>query len=239
MDYRIGKRTALGVYAGYQGTDADIGNGGSVKDDSAKIGLYASHSWGNGSWLSGSIGGGTHAYLTKRQSIGDLARGDTGGTEFTSQIQVGHDFKAGAWTFWPTLEMNYAHLWIDRYTESGSLAPLAIQAQESDSLRSTLGGRASTVVEVDGTTIKLVPYVNLGWQHEYMDNRSAVNAAFANGTGGVFNVSGAALGRDAAVAGTGVEVRFSEGFSGGLGYNVEANPDYLNQSLTGSMTYRF
>ncbi|PAW75796.1 MAG: hypothetical protein B9S32_17200 [Verrucomicrobia bacterium Tous-C9LFEB] len=238
-DYRIGKRTVLGVYAGYQGTDADIGNGGSVKDDSAKFGLYASHGWANGSWLNGSIGGGTHSYSTQRQSIGDLARGDTSGTEFTSQIQVGHDFKAGSWTFGPTLEMNYAHLWIDRYTESGSLAPLIIQAQEADSLRSTLGGRASTVVEVDGTTIKLVPYVNLGWQHEYMDNRSAVNAAFANGTGGVFTVSGTALGRDTAVAGTGVEVRFSEAFSGGLGYSVEANPDYLNQSLTGSMTYRF
>lgn len=238
-DYRIARNTTLGIYTGYQGTNADIGNGGKVKDDSAKFGLYASHSWDNGNWLSGSLGGGTHAYSTKRLGIGDFARGDTNGMEFTSQIQIGHDFKAGSWTFGPTLEMNYAHVWIDRYTESGSLAPLVIEAQEADSLRSTLGGRASTVVEIDGTTIKLVPYVNIGWQHEFMDNRSAVNAAFANGTGGVFSVSGAALARDSAVTGAGVEVRFTEAFSGGLGYNVEANPDYLNQSLTGSMTYRF
>jgi uncharacterized protein with beta-barrel porin domain len=238
-DYHITREDVVGVYAGYQGTRANIGNGGTVLDDSARFGIYGSHVLQNGNYLNGSIGGATHSYTNRRAAIAGFADSTTGGMEFASQIEFGHNFKAGEWTFGPTLELAYNHLWIDGFTESGSLSPLAIQAQQNDSLRSTLGAQARRDIPVSGTTVHLSPYVNAGWQHEYMDNRTAISASFANGTGNVFGVDGTAINRDSLVTGIGVQAFFNERVSGNLGYTVQANSDFIIQDITGSMNYRF
>lgn len=238
-DYRLGDHAAVGAYLGYQGTDTSLSDDGSIKTDSGKFGVYATYWWDNGAWINGSLGGGLHSYDTKRASINDFATGTTNGNEFTAQFQEGVDFHAKNWTFGPTLELDYSHLNIDSYTESGSMTPLAIQSQTDQSLMATIGGRVSTSIDVNKNMWKIMPYANAGLRHEFMDTKSSISASLANGTTGSFTVESSKVDSNSLVGGGGVELKFSERLSAGLGYQAEVNSDYLIQSITGSITYQF
>lgn len=239
MDYRLGTGTAVGLYGGYQGTDSHLAGGSKSKSDSAKFGVYGTHDFGQGSWLTASIGGGVHSYDTERTVLGSTATGNAEGREISTQFGLGHDFKAGQFTFGPEASLAYTHLWIDGFTENGSLAPLKIGDQDADSLRSTLGGRVSYDWIMKSVGMTLRPYANLGWQHEFMDDNQAVSASFANGAGGVFTVNGSSTSRDSLVAGAGVGLLLSEAWALNLGYATEVNSDYEIHQINGSVSWQF
>ncbi len=130
-----------------------------------------------------------------------MATSNTTGLEFNTSVKYGHDFKAGQWTLTPTFGFDYLHLAIDKYTETGSLAPLAIQDQNADSFRSNTGGIIAYSFKWKG--IGWNPYIQAGWAHEFLDASEAVNARFASGAGDVFSTSGDSLGHDSATFGAG------------------------------------
>jgi len=240
-DYRLTENVAVGVYAGYQGTQSNTQTGSEIKSDSAKFGLYGTYFSGQGSWLSANIGGGLQDYDSERTSVGGKAVGSTSGTEINGQLTYGYDFKAGAnkeWTFGPEASVGYTHLWIDGFNESGSAAPLQIQDQSNDSLRSTLAWKVSYDWKLNSGAWTLRPYGRLGWQHEFMDDSQAITARFA-GAGGPFTVNTAEQDADSIIAGAGAQMMFSETISAQLGYSAEANSDYEIHSINGSLNFRF
>ncbi|PAW78426.1 MAG: hypothetical protein B9S32_07840 [Verrucomicrobia bacterium Tous-C9LFEB] len=239
VDYRVCPGTAVGVYGGYQGTQANLSDNGTATADSGKFGLYATHAWQNGTWVNGSIGGGVHRYDTERSSYGGTATGSTNGKEANVHLQVGHDFKMARWTITPNLQLGYNRLWTDAYTESGSLAPMSIQSQTSDSLRSVTGVRVTNTKYVSRMNWTMLSSVSVGWAHEFLDTTQSVTASFADGAGSLFTTDGVDMGADSVVMGVGENILFSEYLSGGAGYTADVNPNYFNHNLTGSMTYRF
>jgi outer membrane autotransporter protein len=239
-DYKLMENLAVGAYAGYQGSESKTSTDSEIDSDSAKVGIYASWWHEKGSWLSANIGGGYHSYDTERVSVGGNAKGDTEGREINTQLALGHDFKAGAnkeWTFGPEAQLGYTHLWIDGFTETGSLAPLTVSDQNADSMRSTLLAKVSYDWKINTFTLR--PYARLGWQHEFMDDSQAVSARFTAGTGNIFTVQGSDMARDSVVGGAGMQMLFSETISALLGYSVEASSDYEIHSINGSMNFRF
>ncbi|MDX6766642.1 MAG: autotransporter domain-containing protein [Candidatus Methylacidiphilales bacterium] len=239
-DYRLTPSTAIGLYAGYQGSTSQTSTDSETKSDSAKFGAYGSWWHEKGSWLSANIGGGVHGYDSERVSVGGIASGTTGGREINAQLAFGHDFKAGKnkeWTFGPEADVAYTRIWIDGFTESGSLAPLAIEDQEADSLRTTLAWKVSYDWQIEKLTLR--PYGRLGWQHEFMDDQQGIGARFAGGGGSVFTVQSPDVARDSIVAGAGLQILFSETISAWMGYNAEANQDYEVHSVNGSFSVRF
>jgi fibronectin-binding autotransporter adhesin len=240
MDYRLLPGMAIGIYGGYQGSTSETSTQSEIKSDSGKFGAYASYWHEKGSWLSANIGGGAHEYETERAALGGIASGNTGGTEINAQFALGHDFKAGKnkeWTFGPEADLAYTRIWIDGFTENGSLAPLAIEDQEADSLRTTLAWKVSYDWQIQKMTLR--PYGRIGWQHEFMDDQQAVGARFVGGGGSIFTVQSPDVGRDSIVAGAGAQALFSESVSAWMGYNAEANADYLIHQINGSLTLRF
>jgi fibronectin-binding autotransporter adhesin len=237
MDYRLLPGMAVGIYGGYQGSTSETSTQSEIKSDSGKFGAYASYWHEKGSWLSANIGGGAHEYETERAALGGIASGNTGGTEINAQFALGHDFKAGKWTFGPEADLAYTRIWIDGFTESGSLAPLAIEDQEADSLRTTLAWKVSYDWQIQKMTLR--PYGRIGWQHEFMDDQQAVGARFVGGGGSIFTVQSPDVARDSIVAGAGAQALFSESVSAWMGYNAEANADYLIHQINGSLTLRF
>lgn len=239
VDYQVAEHTVVGLYGGYQGTDTNLSNNGNAKTDSGKFGLYVSQWWEQGAWINASIGGGYNSYNNKRAALGDFANSSTTGMEFNFQYQQGYDFHVGRWTFGPTMQMDYTRLSVDGYTESGSLAPLTIASQTSESLQGTIGGRVSTSIDVNRNQWKVQPYANVGLRHEFMDTKQAVTASFADGSGGNFVVDGPKVDANSLVAGFGVTLQLSPRWSGQLGYFAQANEDYLIQSISGSLVFRF
>ena len=229
----------MGIYTGYQGSEANLASGSETEADSAKFGVYGTHGLGQGTWLTGAVGGGVHAYDTTRRVLGTDVEGDTDGREISAQFGLGHDFQAGRWTFGPEAELAYTRLWIDGFTERGGLGPLEIQDQDADSLRSTLGARVSCDWVWENTGWTLRPYAHAGWRHEFMHDNQAIGARFAGGSGSVFEVEGASSARDSVVAGAGLGVAFDPRWTLQAGYAAEAAGDYEIHQVNASVSFRF
>ena len=138
---------------------------------------------------------------------------------------------------WPTVGLDYVHLTVDRYAESGSIAPMIIEGQTNDSLRSSLGGTVAYATKVCG--LALSPYLQAGWDHEFLDAVQAVNSRLASGAGSDFTVYGASSGHEIATFGLGVNAALTERISANLGYAGEANESFQDHSLRASLRVTF
>jgi outer membrane autotransporter protein len=56
---------------------------------------------------------------------------------------------------------------VGQFTETGAFGAFNVAAAKGDSLQTTLGIRASTRIDLGGTT--LVPEFRAGWAHEFLD----------------------------------------------------------------------
>lgn len=237
MDYRLSESVVVGGSLGYANSSTDTGgSGGSIQANNAKALLYAS--WFNkGFYANGAVGGGGTSYDTKRNVLGSQVSGDTSGGDFTTFLGTGYDFKAGALTIGPAVSLEYSYVNVSGFTERGGLAPLQIQDQNLDSLRSRMGMLASYLFEAGD--VRIIPTLNAAWQHEFLDSAGNVAARFANGAGGVFGVQSAEAERDSAILGLGVNVEWSPTLSTYLAYDAEAAERFLAQSISGGVRVKF
>jgi autotransporter-associated beta strand protein len=247
-DYRTSETSAVGFYAGYDRTDANLGNNGGTADaDTARFGvtgtwwapqvLSSKNDVEGRVYVEAQAGGAHHWYETDRNGFGGTASGDTRGVELSASGAIGYEIRKDGFAFGPELSLNYTNLWTDGFTETGSLAPLAIGADTRGSLTTTAGGRISYSVQLSAVSIQ--PYAHAGWRHEYLGTAGSTSARFANGAGGVFNANGSNQSRDSIVAGAGVVARFNEVISAELGYTGEGSTDTEIHSINGSVTMNF
>jgi outer membrane autotransporter protein len=166
------------------------------------------------------------------------ARGETNGAEFNAMISTGYDWKKGNWTFGPTATFEYSNIGINKFTEEGSLAALEIQDQNEDSLRSTLGLRASYDWKTCGVIVR--PEVRAAWQHEYGDRSYPIDSRFASGAGDIFTVHGPQIGRDNALISAGFAVRWNSRISTYVYYQGQiGRSNYDSHGATGGVRVSF
>ena len=94
-----------------------------------------------------------------------MARGETDGAEFNALFGGGYDFKFGNCTVGPTASLQYSSVDIDSFAETGSFAPLIIDSQNEDALRTHLGVHFSYRCQVG--TIIVRPQIGAEWNHEF------------------------------------------------------------------------
>ena len=233
LDYKVTPNFAVGISAGYAGTAADLNDGGDVRVNGGKLGLYATF-WKNtggeagptgketkdgempvslgGTWyVDAAVTGGYNSYDTKRAALQGTARGDTDGGELNVLVGTGFDIRFGSLTIGPTATFQSTLVGIDGFTETGSLAPLSINSRNAESVRAQLGFKASYDWKVGGVLVR--PEIRASWQHEFGDSSYALDASFSNGAGNNFLVNGPELGRDSLLLGAGVAIQCSEWFS--------------------------
>jgi len=240
-DYRISRNLVVGFATGYNHDKQDFDDAGSsVTVNTVRFGPYATWKDQKGDWVDGTIGGAYHWFDSDRVALGGNATGSTTGLEFDTSTTYGHDFILGSakqWTLTPTVGLDYVHLTVDRYAESGSIAPMIIEGQTNDSLRSSLGGTVAYATKVCG--LALSPYLQAGWDHEFLDAVQAVNSRLASGAGSDFTVYGASSGHEIATFGLGVNAALTERISANLGYAGEANESFQDHSLRASLRVTF
>ena len=166
VDYRLTDHLAIGLTAGYAHTGVDLFRGGSISVDGGSLGLYGTY-FDRGFHVDAAVTGSYSSYDVRRTSLQGTARSSTDGGDLNALIAVGYDVRKGGWLFGPTASFQYTHVSIDEFSERGSLTPLRIANQDSDSLRTAFGFKASYDWQVDGVLIK--PEVRAAWQHEYGD----------------------------------------------------------------------
>jgi autotransporter-associated beta strand protein len=242
-DYRVSDHFAIGINGGYANSQADLVNDGDIDVDGGKAGLYATvfgkGFFGGKIYIDGAIGGGLNSYDTLRIGLqNEFVRGDTDGSEFNGMISYGSDWTFGCFNIgtWSTIQ--YTRVNIDEFTEIGSLAPLEIQDQSEDSLRSTSGIRASYDIKAGRAIFR--PEIRAAWQHEHGDRGYQVDSRLASGAGGIFRVHGPEVGRDAALVGAGFNMQWNNRVSTYVYYDgVLGRGNYDNNAISGGLRIGF
>jgi uncharacterized protein YhjY with autotransporter beta-barrel domain len=239
-DYRINPNLLVGLTAGYGHTDVTLDeNGSSATVDSYSPGLYASYA--DKGWYADLTGDYVHNAYTQSRVIGFLgqtANSAPEGNEGLANIDGGYDFHRGALTFGPLAGLQYTHLTVDGYRETGSVADLDVNHQEDDSLRSRVGGRVSFSYAHYGMVF--TPHLDASWQHEFMDPSRGITSQFDGAGLGSFTVRTDRSGRDSALTEVGLDLEINRSVTAFADYQVQAGQEnYFGQAVQGGVKIGF
>jgi outer membrane autotransporter protein len=167
------------------------------------------------------------------------AHSSPGGDQITGNLDGGYDFHCGHWIFGPTLGVQYVHLDVNGFTETGLPgANLTVNQNESDSLRSLLGGRVAYAVQ-DGE-MTFTPHLNASWQHEFLDQSRGVTGQFSGIGGGSFVVKTPNPSRDSALVDVGLDAQIDKMWTVFTDYTVQAGQsNYFGQSVQAGVKIGF
>jgi uncharacterized protein with beta-barrel porin domain len=151
-------------------------------------------------------------------TLTERATGEFSGNQYGGRLEAGWRFQVQRYELTPFVGLSVQALDQSGYTESTintatnlpGILGLSYAGETTTSVRSFLGGQASTTYRVaDWAT--LTPRIRLAWAHEFTPDRQ-VSASFLSIPGAAFTVNGARPARDAAIVGAGVDL--------GIGRNV-------------------
>ena len=207
IDYRFTDHLVAGLFGSYTNTGIDIANAGRINVNTGKWGLYGTY-FDGGFYVNSALEGGYSSYDNHRNALGGTARSDADGGDFSALFAPGYNWMMGGLTFGPTTRFQYTYQAVDGFTESGSLAPMAIGSQHTESIVTGLGVKASYDWKVGRAIIR--PELRLEWEHEYGDTATGLDAQLAGGASNAFRFTTPSVGRDDLHLGAGVAVVLSE-----------------------------
>jgi uncharacterized protein YhjY with autotransporter beta-barrel domain len=193
IDRMVCDNIAVGVTGDYTGTRATLVNDGKVTVNSGRLGVYGTW-FDQNSYVEGLIGGGYNDYSTERAGLGGNASGHATGADFDFMLGGGYYFRTGNLLFGPAGNLHYAYAQVNQFTETGSMAPLIIEDNSSQSFLTDLGARVA--YQWHCSRVQMRPELQLAWQHEYLDDSRAIDSRLASGAGNIFTVNSPTVGRD-------------------------------------------
>jgi uncharacterized protein with beta-barrel porin domain len=221
VGFKITPQLTGGVLFDYNHTDARTDNQGShVRVDTYSPGAFATLSEG-GLYVDGLFTFGYNDYSNDRKinisGAGATATSSPSGEQYVGDLDLGYNFhpdKEGHWALGPEVGLEYVHLDVDSFTESGAgPADLSVNSQSADSLRSRLGGRLSYFTR--SGSIVFAPTVFASYQHEFLNDPFGL-------------------------IGVGVSATFDNAMSIYLNYLAEVGADdYFVQSVQGGLKASF
>ena len=157
-------------------------------------------------------------------------------------LDLGYNFhpdKERHWALGPEVGLEYVHLDVDSFTESGAgPADLSVNSQSADSLRGRLGGRLSFSTR-EGSIV-FAPTVFASYQHEFLNDPFGLTSQFNIPSTTPFTIQGTNPGRDSALIGVGASATFDNSMAIYLNYLAEIGAsDYFIQSVQGGFKASF
>ena len=174
-----------------------------------------------------------NSYETTRQiAIGPAftrrATGDFYGMQYSAKATTGIPLALGGFVVTPMASVQYTHLDVDSYTETGA-GPLNLNVadQDYDLVQTGLGLKASfDVVTKSGT---LSPGVRAMWLYDAVTADQTITSTFAGG-GTSFDTRSPDAARHGAIVGVSLTYRMSDYLSLGAAYDAELRDRYLGHS---------
>jgi outer membrane autotransporter protein len=239
-DYHVTDHILVGATASYAHSDATLDTANSSATvDSYSPGIFASYTDGGG--YANFIGRYSYNTYTAQRNItflGDSADSATTGNEGLVDLDGGWDFHSGQWTYGPVAGVQYTHLTVNSYNEQNSAADLAVPQDDSDSLRSRLGGSVRYTMCESG--VRFTPHVEATWQHEFLDQARGLTSSFTAFSGGSFTARTADPSRDSALLDLGLDAQVDNAITVFGDYIVQAGQDdYFGQSLQAGVRINF
>jgi uncharacterized protein YhjY with autotransporter beta-barrel domain len=243
VDYKIDPNWTVGFLFGYGNTSANLDDLGSKTTiNTYRFGPYASYDQGN--WF---VNG--HAdFAFNQQSInrnisflGTTAHSNPDGDQYGAGFNGGYEFPSGQLTYGPIAGVQYTHLDVDSYAETGAgAADLNIGHEEADSFITSLGGKLNYDYHCQWNNSVFRPEISASWQHECLDGSQLLGAAFDVPGSASFTAATPNPERDSALLGVGVSDIFPNGSLLFVSYFAQAGQsNYFAQSITGGFRLSF
>ncbi|MEW6640998.1 MAG: autotransporter domain-containing protein [Pseudomonadota bacterium] len=240
-DARVADTWRLGVLGGYSRSTFRISDrSSSGASDNYHVGLYGGTQWGSLAFRSGAAFT-WHDIATSRSVVfpgfADALKGSQQAR--TSQVfgELGYRIDAGRRTaFEPFANLAYVNLSSDGFSERGNAAALAVRGDSTAVAFTTLGLRAEHGFSFPSGP-RMTARGSLGWRHAYGDTAPFATVAFAGGS--PFGVAGLPIGRDAAVAGAGLDISLTNAATLGFAYDGQFDGRLSDQSVKGNLSVRF
>jgi len=220
LDRYLGDGVIFGIAGGYAGshmrTDSLLQ---SAQVNSYQVALYGSRINGRRYALN-VMSYGRDNYQTARRLPANLtARGDYDGNQFSNYTEAGLSLNRGAWSWQPSMSLQYILLQQGAFTETGAGgAGLSVRSQTENSLRPGVGMRLARPTTLGRVT--LIPDIHARYAYEVLNCDRLVTANFSGVVGSTFTTAGNQLGRNFGQYGFGVNAALTRRFGCYGGYDL-------------------
>ena len=195
-DVALDPNTRVGMGIGFARSQID-GNsfqsgGNNTSIDTYKGLVYIGHESGN--WfVNGDASFGWDDYsgtrLIQFPGVSRAAKASYSGQDYTARVTTGYHFFAGGFTITPIAALQYTHLDLGSYTETGAGdIGLRVNAQSYDFLESSLGAKVAYPFQY--RNVNFIPEVHAKWFHELTNPTVTNTAAFSAVGSPSFTTSG-------------------------------------------------
>lgn len=222
IDYYLDGNFSFGIAGAIANQDLNQ-RGGSGSSTVRSYQAYLYSKWNNlehgkGPYWNTSIGAGimdieTHrsiAFLNRKTKSSHSAR------VYSASTNAGYVFGKDKWALRPGLNINYALLHEDSYSESrGGNLSLDIDSRDSQSLQSRLGISLSREIKLKKAM--LIPEFRMHWVREFITEPSDIKASFKDSSP-TFKAKARKVPENSAILGLGLNARFSERIFGAVDY---------------------
>jgi uncharacterized protein with beta-barrel porin domain len=190
---------------------------------------YVTHE--RGPWfVQGDVSFGWNSYSGTRgislPGTSRVASASFDGQDYTAFVSTGFHFYTQGFTLTPLASLQYTHMNLDGYTESGAAdIDLKVNARSYDFVESGLGGKVARPFAHFGGTV--VPETHFKWLHDLDNPTLKTSASFAAGSP-TFSTPGFRTADD--TFNIGVGVTFISCACTGLNWSLEGTYDYFWRS---------
>ena len=207
----------------------------------SQIGPYASYQNGK-FYVDATANYNFSEYKLRRQvtwsGFSDRMTAAADGDGFGASVETGAMLKAGSVRVQPFVGLHYRHADIGGFREGGGAAALEVADYRTESLRSTLGARASATIDKGDWTIR--PTLEAQWRRELRAQPdSRIEARFATRDLPVFTLHPTRLARNEGLVSAAVTATHNSRTTIRLGYNGEYAADHRVHAAILSISRRF
>ena len=229
IDFSPVEGLILGATLGIDGIDANLDRSQHprITQFNVDIGPYASYSTDKFYIDATSVYNRSYYKLRRQISwsgFSDQLRKNVSGDNAAATVEVGSILQLGALRAQPFAGLQYRYADVSGFVENGGAAALAVAQYKTESVRSSIGLRASTTARTGSWTVR--PSVEAQWQRELRSNPdSRIEAIFADGGTPIFVLPASHYARNVAVVKAGLSAAKSDRLSVRLSYSGEFAAD--------------
>lgn len=241
VDYRVTDDLALGVAVGRISNDTELNDDlGEVEVDGYAVSVYGNYVRDN-FYADGVVSYGWNDFEVTRQIEFDnrTATADTDGNQLSVDVNGGYNARSGNLSYGPTVGVRYDRVEIDDYTEEGAGSlNMAVQDQEAESVVLSAGVQAAYAFKAGNTTV--TPNIRASYEHEFANDSREIVTELVTQPGIPMRTTTDDPDRDYVRLGAGVDVQFSQNFSGAIDYEtVVGREDYTDHAVRAEVRYQF
>ncbi len=236
-------RARLGVSGGYAASDINSkDNSGATDINSYQSAFYGGYiDPAKPYYINGAFSFAYNTYRGKRNidvgAIRRIANSSYRGQQYSVLLDGGYTFKTKQVNITPLASLQYIHLHIQSYTETGADAlNLSVASQDYDMLQSGLGAKFDRPFEVAYGTI--IPEVHAKWLYDFIADKQATTSTFSGG-GGSFATNGFTPARNALDVGGRLALVTKGNWSFDANYDFEYKQDFTSHTGWADVRYSF